>query len=222
MKAISVWQPWADLIRRELKRVETRSWSTNYRGDLLICSAKKKDKSSQEYHECTVIPILRDLYPLCPHFIDYNDLQFGKALCIASLRDCRLITPELIKRYSGNPNYKRNYEYDSLQAVCCFKGYQMAFGDWRPGRYAWIFDHVIPLENIFDVKGKRGLFDVCHAVLDHAVYSWFDRDSEQTITGIELYDKILTARKKGYLDKTFQIHFSGTLEECNRWLELRG
>jgi hypothetical protein len=36
MKALSVRQPWADLVARGAKAVETRSWRTSYRGALAI------------------------------------------------------------------------------------------------------------------------------------------------------------------------------------------
>jgi hypothetical protein len=42
MKAISLYQPWAALMVSGLKRIETRSWSTNYRGLLLIHAALKE------------------------------------------------------------------------------------------------------------------------------------------------------------------------------------
>lgn len=41
MKAISLWQPYASAIPYGLKRVETRHWSTNYRGELAIHASKK-------------------------------------------------------------------------------------------------------------------------------------------------------------------------------------
>lgn len=43
MKAISLKQPWANLVIQGKKIVETRVWRTNYRGDLVICSSKKPD-----------------------------------------------------------------------------------------------------------------------------------------------------------------------------------
>ena len=43
MKALSVKQPWANLIRDGKKTIETRTWQTNYRGELLIVSAKLPD-----------------------------------------------------------------------------------------------------------------------------------------------------------------------------------
>lgn len=41
MKAISIKQPFASLIRDGKKQYEFRSWNTSYRGDILICSGKK-------------------------------------------------------------------------------------------------------------------------------------------------------------------------------------
>lgn len=39
-KALSVKQPWANLIASGKKTIETRTWRTNYRGLILICSSK--------------------------------------------------------------------------------------------------------------------------------------------------------------------------------------
>jgi len=43
MKALSVKQPWANMIAWRQKTIETRTWSTEYRGDLLIVSSRKPD-----------------------------------------------------------------------------------------------------------------------------------------------------------------------------------
>jgi hypothetical protein len=40
MKAISVKQPWANMIASGRKTIETRKWPTDYRGDILIVSSK--------------------------------------------------------------------------------------------------------------------------------------------------------------------------------------
>lgn len=40
MKALSVKQPWANMIAAGEKTIETRTWGTDYRGDLLIVSTK--------------------------------------------------------------------------------------------------------------------------------------------------------------------------------------
>jgi len=40
MKALSIRQPWANLIASGTKTMETRTWATSYRGELLIISSK--------------------------------------------------------------------------------------------------------------------------------------------------------------------------------------
>ena len=65
MKALSLHQPWASQIAAGSKTIETRTWSTSYRGDLLIVST------------------------LSPKVMG---LPLGKALCIVNLVDCHPMT----------------------------------------------------------------------------------------------------------------------------------
>lgn len=64
MKAISIRNPWAHEILCELKKYEYRTWSTNYRGPLLICSS--------------ATPKIEDTIP-------------GHALVVATLEDVTLV-----------------------------------------------------------------------------------------------------------------------------------
>lgn len=43
LKALSVRQPWANMIASGTKTIETRKWPTDYRGPLLIVSTKLPD-----------------------------------------------------------------------------------------------------------------------------------------------------------------------------------
>jgi hypothetical protein len=43
MKALTICQPYAELIARGDKRVENREWPTNYRGPLMIHAGKSRD-----------------------------------------------------------------------------------------------------------------------------------------------------------------------------------
>ncbi|MGL6202575.1 MAG: ASCH domain-containing protein [Lachnospiraceae bacterium] len=43
MKCLSIKQPWAGLIVRGWKDVENRTWTTSYRGEVLIHAGKKFD-----------------------------------------------------------------------------------------------------------------------------------------------------------------------------------
>src|SRR5262245_47216191 len=48
MKAITLTQPWATLVAIGEKRIETRSWSTRYRGRIAIHAAKAFPLGAQE------------------------------------------------------------------------------------------------------------------------------------------------------------------------------
>lgn len=230
MKAISVCEPWASLIKMKLKWVETRSWKTDYRGDLLICASRTKNKNIKEYYYNNIRPRLYDVFPISAkakyidsayRFYEYDDFPFGKALCIARLSDCQKIYPGLIKQYSRNENVCLNFQYDEPETISRMMGNEIAFGDWILGRYAWIFDDIIPLNFPFDVKGRLGLFDVQHNNIDYVAYSWFDTDSLETISGVDLFDNVLRTKKEGLLDETFQVDFRGSFQDCDAYLSNR-
>jgi hypothetical protein len=49
MKALSIQQPWANMIASGDKSIETRTWKTNHRGPLLIVSSKTPDIAPAGY-----------------------------------------------------------------------------------------------------------------------------------------------------------------------------
>lgn len=49
MKALSLTQPWATLVACGRKKIETRSWSTKYRGPLYIHAAKGFPRWAQDF-----------------------------------------------------------------------------------------------------------------------------------------------------------------------------
>lgn len=51
-KAISLKQPWANLVAQGKKTIETRKWATIYRGDLIICSSKNPKIEPAGYALC--------------------------------------------------------------------------------------------------------------------------------------------------------------------------
>lgn len=42
MRAISLWQPWATLLVRGIKKIETRHWDTKYRGGLIVHASQTR------------------------------------------------------------------------------------------------------------------------------------------------------------------------------------
>ncbi len=41
MKALCFKEPWASFVREGKKTIETRTWATSYRGDILLCASKR-------------------------------------------------------------------------------------------------------------------------------------------------------------------------------------
>ena len=54
-KAISLKQPWANLVAEGKKTIETRKWKTNYRGKIVICSSKKPQIAPAGYALCKAV-----------------------------------------------------------------------------------------------------------------------------------------------------------------------
>lgn len=104
MKAISLWQPWASLIAGGHKAIETRSWTTTYRGPLAIHATRKTS------------PVIRETcqhWPFSLYIGDlYDHLPRGCVLATAYLYDCiKIVDP-----YRGPQCLDRTYEYDSIQS----------------------------------------------------------------------------------------------------------
>ena len=63
MKALSIHPVYAMGIAAGIKKIEIRSWTTNYRGDIVICSTAKNIKDSIPSHALAVVT-LKDVVPL--------------------------------------------------------------------------------------------------------------------------------------------------------------
>ncbi len=81
MKAISLWEPWATAMMLGLKKIETRSWPTRYRGDLLICASKLK-------MDDTARAILGEVAFCVPKPMQVRP---GHALCVVRLVSCDMM-----------------------------------------------------------------------------------------------------------------------------------
>ena len=79
MKALSVKNPYANLIRLGLKKIETRSRFTYHRGDVLICASKKSIDIADvfdPYGALINVELRPTLYA-----------NSGMAICVASIID---------------------------------------------------------------------------------------------------------------------------------------
>lgn len=81
VRTLSLWQPFASLIAVGAKTIETRHWSTTYRGPLVIHAAK----TTKCMNLCDVEPFGSCLFT-GPNAIE--DLPLGALVCVADLVDC--------------------------------------------------------------------------------------------------------------------------------------
>ena len=80
MKALSLTQPWATLVATGRKKIETRSWRTNYRGDLVIHASRGFPRDCRSL--CEEYPFSEAL-TVAP-----NALPRGVCLAVVTLADC--------------------------------------------------------------------------------------------------------------------------------------
>jgi activating signal cointegrator 1 len=99
MRAISLWQPWASAVALGVKRVETRHWSTNYTGSLVIHAAKRWTRAEREFAE-----IEHTLGRLPPR------LPLGALVATCTLMGCRL-TQDVSYQLGSIERMYGNYEF---------------------------------------------------------------------------------------------------------------
>lgn len=126
MKVLSLIEPYATLI---MKKVETRSWKTNYRGILYIHASltkmAKKDKENK-----TLMTL-----------VENEPLNYGMIICKCTLKDCVYMTNE----------YVLQIKKENPQEYLC--------GDYKEGRYAWILEDIDPLKLPIKAKGHLGIWN---------------------------------------------------------------
>jgi len=159
MKALTIHQPWASLIACETKRFETRSWKTSYRGPIAIHAGNKPillspwlQKQISIGSKFSVVKALN----LCG--IDsLNSLPLGCIVATAELIECWQV--KNLHRFLGDSDLQivaANGSYKSWAENCV---YEMSFGDFTPGRYAWEFRNVKLLDTPIPARGQQGLWN---------------------------------------------------------------
>ena len=132
LKCLSLWQPWASFVMLGHKMNETRSWPTNYRGDLAIQAAKNRSALSETGN------ILEEAGL---HRTDWTkkgeaNWQLGSILCVVELVDC--VPTKNIR--------------DGLSRR------ELAMGDYSDGRFAWLFKNIRRLKEFVPIRGFQGVF----------------------------------------------------------------
>lgn len=155
MKAISLTQPFASLVAAGLKHVETRSWTTAYRGPLAIHASKAFPKWAREL--CHTEPFTALLGTLVG---DLTQLPLGALVAVTRLVDVQPMTfHNLIEEQAFSwitpDREQRTYWLDYRER---------AFGDYQIGRFAWLLaDTRALVQPVTGVKGSLGLWE-CESI----------------------------------------------------------
>ena len=113
MKALSIHPVYACAIWIGEKTIECRTWRTDYRGDILICSTNKKFKDTIPGHALCVVK-LADIVPFEKKHLKAACMlpkDFQKGLYAWMLEDVRIIRPIPLKGQLGLWNYNGEVEY---------------------------------------------------------------------------------------------------------------
>lgn len=106
MKSLSLSPYWADLVRTGDKSIECRTWKTDYRGDLLICSSSTPKIEGTIAGHALIVCTLSDIVPFTSeHFkdacFDEEDIEYFNKSTKQSyawvLTDFRVIIPFPVK-----------------------------------------------------------------------------------------------------------------------------
>ena len=145
MKLLTITQPWATLIALGGKRIETRPKRANYEGDIAIHAAKGLNgifpgADHLDLAEQCGRPFFREA--LTAHGITSDALPRGQVVAVARLVRCtEMTTASIAKLAAQNPA-------------------ELAFGDYRPHRWAWVLDEIRPLARPYPLRGQQWLADI--------------------------------------------------------------
>lgn len=152
LQAISLHQPWASLVAAGLKRIETRTWETNYRGPIAIHAAKSVPSYVKKImHDEPALSRALQLAELSP---DPNDLPAGAIVGIA-----RLAGTEAINRtiWEYRPDgYPWHIETKSGRELFLSER-EIALGNFGSGRTIWHLADALQIEPI-ETRGYQALW----------------------------------------------------------------
>lgn len=140
MKALTITQPWASLIAMGAKQIETRGWSTRYRGPLAIHAGAGLGPVGGRRGLAALLleePFRSALAEAGIH--DSRDLPLG---CIVAIGD-------LVAVFPAGAVDDRGLPLGTLER---------AFGNFSAGRYGWRLENVRRLAKPLPTHGALGLW----------------------------------------------------------------
>lgn len=166
MKTISLTQPFATLVSLGVKKIETRSWATSYRGPLAIHAAKGYGKGGMRDHKalCGTEPFCSVLNAACKAHYDALDTSIGVLRAMAEhpfmpmgaiVATCELVdcvSTDRVRAVKILHVQDRGIEW-------LWTPNEKAFGDYADGRYAWLLANIQALPEPIKARGALGLWE---------------------------------------------------------------
>lgn len=170
MRAITLWQPWAGAVAVRLKRHETRSWKTDYRGPILIHAAVKVAGPQAKFRWEAYEQLLE-----WRRTADWVDEEWAQ-LTMDRIEEY-LVASKVLGAVVARANLTECWPTDGTPpASRGDRGWLNAltpperlFGDYSPGRYAWQLEDLVPLAEPIPCKGMQGLWTPEPAVAARAM-----------------------------------------------------
>lgn len=155
MKALTLWQPHATLCALGEKRIETRSWKTNYRGPLAIHAGLSRETLDMMAEEPFFSVLKKHGYAGNPR----KPLLLGAFVGVCDLVDC--VQMRHGKFAIGMQSVSVTPMYDEMLTE-----QELAFGWYEPGRWAWILENARVLKEPISWPGGRSVWDVPESVAE--------------------------------------------------------
>lgn len=185
MKALTLHQPAASLVAVGVKTIETRSWSTRYRGPLAIHAAARPLRERLVIGDYEAWPPDARNRPHPNHpdgrpaRLYWNDgpwlsigswtpLPLGAVVATCTLTD---VVPIVQGIQDGDPSrpflFTRVPDSKLVKLDCTVpisRGWQdlehqRTYGDFTPGRWAWLLSDIAPLAEPAPARGRQGLWE---------------------------------------------------------------
>jgi len=145
MRALSLTQPWATLLATKAKRFETRGWATNLREIVAIHAAKA---FPDDCRELCLTPVFSKALR-AGGVEKLGDVPRGAIIGTGRIVACYSTTGLSVAEALAGVGFDRSLAEQ-----------ERAFGNYAPGRYAFVFSDVIALAQPIPCKGALGLWTV--------------------------------------------------------------
>ncbi|MFA9432919.1 MULTISPECIES: hypothetical protein [unclassified Egicoccus] len=169
-RVLSLWQPWASLIALRVKRIETRGWSTSYRGPLWIHAAKR-------------YPTLDDMLVVAANETAWNAWHasglvaddgeidpgpLGAIVARVDLVDVLPMVDVVGAEHQTGAYVEVAAPYLGLwrpgAPVLARIDDERAYGIYEPGRFAWLMEDVQALDEPIPMRGRQQIWRIPEGV----------------------------------------------------------